>query len=253
MGPGRNGEMIYVIHMSDEYVQPIQKTMAGLRSTMLSNIKRVGRYIRSRIYHLGDYIGIIGPERIYDDNYYRKRQDDPWRSDAHSTSEALYLEFEPDSVIDFGCAIGGHLEWFHQRGTEIHGVEGNSKAFDYALVPTSTLEQHDLRERYESETVRDLAICIEVAEHIPSKYSGRLVDSLTDAAETVFFTAAPPGQSGTHHVNLRPEEFWEKKFEKRGFVRDQEAEEGLIRGLDLEKTTWVEENLFVFSEGDIDE
>ncbi|AUX10564.1 hypothetical protein AArcSl_2953 [Halalkaliarchaeum desulfuricum] len=218
-------------------------------SVTLEQIKQSAKYIRDKLYKIGDGYGIIGPNKIYNNDYYRKRKKDPWRSDAREVSRVLYDEFEPESVIDFGCAIGGHLEWFHEHGIEVCGIEGNTTAFEYSLIPNEYLEEHDLREPYEITKQRDLALCIEVAEHIPERYANQLVASLTDSAESVFFTAAPPGQQGTHHINLKKDSYWEKKFEEKGYIRDNMIETRLKQNLNLEKSTWIKDNMFVFVSG----
>ncbi|MCA9789386.1 MAG: hypothetical protein KC462_06410, partial [Cyanobacteria bacterium HKST-UBA05] len=56
----------------------------------------------------------------------------------------------------------------------------------------------------------DLAMCVEIAEHIPNRCSRQLVKTLTKASDTVFFTAAPPGQGGVGHINEQPQAFWER-------------------------------------------
>ena len=55
-----------------------------------------------------------------------------------------------------------------------------------------------LDERY------DLAVSLEVGEHLEASLAGGLVDSLTRLAPVVLFSAAIPGQSGTHHGLLLP-------------------------------------------------
>ena len=221
--------------------------MSVYPTSVLGRIKQTARYLRDKVYEIGDTYGIIDPDTIYNEDYYSKRRGDPWRSDARAVSKVLYNEFQPESVIDFGCAIGGHLEWFHEQGIEVHGVEGNPTAFEYSLIPRTNLEEHDLREPYECSKQWDLALCIEVAEHIPDRYSNVLVETLTDSAETIFFTAATPGQSGTHHVNLQEEIYWEKRFNERGYERENIVEDCIEKELDLEKSTWINDNMFVFS------
>lgn len=200
-------------------------------------------------YRLADTYGLIGPDEIYDEDYYAKRKKDPWRSDAHAVAEAIERTFDPESVIDFGCAIGAHLEPFHERGVVVRGVEGNSSAIEHAVIPEGEIKKHDLREPYETPQDYDLAICIEVAEHLPEKFADTLVDSLTSASETVVMTAAPPGQYGTHHVNLQPRDYWIQKFEERGFTVDERAGDELRSEIEVEETDWVNDNLFVFRKG----
>ncbi len=209
-------------------------------------VYRIYRKIVDECISALDSMKIIGPSFIYDQNYYAKRQSDPWRSDAQEVGLVIKEFFEPDSVIDFGCAIGAHLEPFYNNGVDIKGVEGNSDAFDYAVVPEKHLQQYDLRNKYDAERKYDLVLCFELAEHLPERYADNLVDTLVDAGDTIVITAATPGQGGTHHVNEQPREYWHEKFESRGFKYDSEAVQDLRSMIDVEESTWLPDNLMVF-------
>lgn len=213
-------------------------------------VLQVARLLYSLIvgsaYRYADHIGIIGPDEIYSAEYYKKRREDPWRADAHSIARGLNDEFNPESIIDFGCAIGAHLEPFYNSGIDVRGVEGSSSALEYAVIPTEFIDQHDLREPYGTSKNFDLVISFEVAEHIPEQYADNFVDTLTDAGDLIIMTAAEPGQAGTHHVNNQPRKYWIEKLEKRGFIHDEGSVSRLQETVDVEKTHWVLENLFVF-------
>ena len=60
----------------------------------------------------------------------------------------------------------------------------------------------------------DLAICLEVAEHISEKNSYILLNNLTNASDVVLFSAAIPLQGGTNHINENYPTYWIKKFSK---------------------------------------
>ena len=47
----------------------------------------------------------------------------------------------------------------------------------------------------------DCSVSIEVAEHIPEEYSEKLVEHDQLSNGFIIFTAAPPGQGGTGHIN----------------------------------------------------
>ncbi len=149
-----------------------------------------------RVYAIADRYGLIGPDEIYSENYYAKRKEDPWRSDSHEIADALSSEFEPNSVIDFGCAIGAYLEYFYQQDVEVRGVEGSSAALEHVVIPRNEIELHDLREPYHTSDKYDLAMCFEVAEHLPEKFADVFVDSLAQSADVIVLTAAKPGQAG---------------------------------------------------------
>lgn len=63
----------------------------------------------------------------------------------------------------------------------------------------------------------DLALCLEVAEHLPAEAGAVLVETLTRHAPAVLFSAAIPGQGGTDHVNEAWPEVWQWHFAKAGF------------------------------------
>lgn len=213
---------------------------------LIRPIYRRYRQVKSIPLEILDSLRVIGPDSIYNEDYYAKRKNDPWRSEAQHVVQVFHQYFTPDSVIDFGCAIGAHLEPFYERDVHIKGVEGNSKAFNHAVVPQDRLEQYDLRDRYNSGRTYDLVLCLEVAEHIPERYADDLVDTLVDAGGTIVMTAATPGQGGTHHVNEQPREYWYKKFESRGYEYDSNAVSDLRDMIEVELTDWIPDNIMVY-------
>ena len=72
----------------------------------------------------------------------------------------------------------------------------------------------------ESPRAFDLAICWELAEHLPPEAADTLTATLaryTRASGRLLFTAARPGQGGYGHVNEQPIEYWESRLRGRGF------------------------------------
>lgn len=202
--------------------------------------------IKTYIMGIGDQYQLIGPDEIYSDSFYEKRRQDPWRSEANHVGNVLYRMFEPQSVIDFGCAVGSHLEPFYKRGVEVQGVEAHEAAIENAVIPQEHILQHDLREPFEVSKKYDLAISIEVAEHIPERFSDTFVSTISKSSNTIVLTAAQPGQGGDHHVNEQPKSYWVQKFEKRGFIHDEEQAKTLAQLLEVEHSDWVKDNLLLF-------
>jgi len=63
----------------------------------------------------------------------------------------------------------------------------------------------------------DLAVSLEVGEHLPESAAKTFVESLTRLAPVVLFSAAIPGQGGTSHVNEQWPEYWSRLFANHGF------------------------------------
>lgn len=210
-----------------------------------------GRYVRrfkNAIYAKTDAKRLTGPESIYNEEYYTKRAEEQRLSDAKQVAKILYNQFQPDSVIDFGCAIGHYLVYFHEQGIDVYGVEGNEKALNQAIIPPDCMDQADLRDPYEPQGYYDLALCIEVAEHLAEVHADTLIESLTTASPTIVFTAAKPGQDGVYHVNCKPPSYWIDKFSKRGYTYDEEVTHRIKKNLSLASTEEVKENIMVFRE-----
>lgn len=199
------------------------------------------------LFEKGDEIGLINPDHIYNEDYYSKRKKDPYRSESNHIAEVLFAELKPDSVIDFGCGIGNYLEPFYKEGIAVKGVEGNRSAINHSVIPQEKMEKFDLRNNYDRNEKYQLVMSIEVAEHIPEKYSDNFVSSLCDSSDKfIAFTAAPPGQGGTHHVNEQPRKYWIKKFKEHGFEYDEKLVSEIRQKIDVNFLEHVPENLFVF-------
>jgi SAM-dependent methyltransferase len=123
------------------------------------------------------------------------------------------------SVIDVGCGPGTWLEAFTGLGAEdILGIDGEWLDRDVLRFPADRLLIHDLEQPLQLDRTFDLAISLEVAEHVSPDAAPHLVDALTRAAPVVLFSAAAPLQGGTHHVNERWPQAWAGLFAERGFV-----------------------------------
>jgi hypothetical protein len=76
----------------------------------------------------------------------------------------------------------------------------------------------DLEKRVSSPTKSDLAICLEVAEHLSADRGQSLIEDLCALAHVVLFSAAVPRQGGTKHINERWQSYWAAQFRERGYT-----------------------------------
>ena len=203
-----------------------------------------------KIEHKLDHVGLIGPNTIYPAEYYRKRREPAKLRRHEQIGRALETHYAPNSVIDFGCGIGGLLSYFERKGIEIRGVDGHDAAREFCIISRADLEIRDLRQPFDAGGGFALAVAIELVEHIPSRHADTLVRSLVSGAPDVVLTAARPGQGGRHHVNERGATYWSDKFGMEGYVRDESSEETLRELFDQHVPAFYADNLLVFSDAD---
>ncbi|PCR90471.1 class I SAM-dependent methyltransferase [Natrinema ejinorense] len=206
-------------------------------------------YARLPYARLLDRFRLNDLDDIYTEEYFLQRTRPPHDTVAETVIDELVERYDPDTVADIGCAIGHYLLKFQDRGIETTGFEGSQRAVNNALV--DTVQQADLRDGITVESDHNLVTCIEVAEHLHPIYADNIVNTIVSATGengTIVFTAAPPGQYGTHHINLKPRRYWIEKFEKRGVTYCPEDSKAIINSLNtrLSQKTWPVENIMVF-------
>ena len=122
------------------------------------------------------------------------------------------------SVADVGCGVAGWLEVAKEHGvTEVLGIDGDYVDTDWLRVDADEFVPHDLAEPIRVDRRFDLAMSMEVAEHLPPARAESFVADLCSLAPVVFFTAAQPHQLGTGHINLQYLDYWTGLFEARGY------------------------------------
>lgn len=139
---------------------------------------------------------------------------------AAQTILDIVLQALPEvrSCVDVGCGVGTWLRTMIDRGIEdVLGAEGTWLDPSMLQIPRERFVFQDLREPITIDRRFDLAICLEVAEHVREPDGLRLIDALTRMADAVLFSAAIPGQGGEHHVNEQWQSYWAKHFADRGF------------------------------------
>ena len=125
---------------------------------------------------------------------------------------------QPESVVDVGCGDGSFLSVLAEFGVDhLLGVEGVWIGDAQLAIAPELVRRHDLNEPFRCSRRFDLAVSIEVAEHLASERGAGFIDDLTRLADVVLFSAAIPGQGGTNHVNERWQSNWAGLFAARGY------------------------------------
>ncbi|XZN91134.1 MAG: glycosyltransferase [Microcoleus sp.] len=157
----------------------------------------------------------------------------------------LMQPLKPQSVVDVGCGTGSWLAAFQRLGiADCLGIDGDYVDRTLLEIPLNQFKSHDLKQPLQVERKFDLAISLEVAEHLPSTCAENLVNSLTKLAPVILFSAAIPFQGGVEHVNEQWPQYWAYYFQKNGFVVIDCLRKKIWNNEKVEP--WYAQNILVF-------
>ena len=157
--------------------------------------------------------------------------------------QRIFSDGLPRSVLDVGCGTGTWLKAAIDSGvTDVFGVDGIVVPTGAFLVSRQLFLQQDLSRPWSLGRRFDVALCLEVAEHLDEACAGTLVDSLTAHAHRIVFSAACPGQPGQHHVNCQWPQWWQKRFNDRGFTCHDTIRWRIWDETEIEP--WYRQNIF---------
>ncbi|MFM8271680.1 MAG: class I SAM-dependent methyltransferase [Gemmata sp.] len=187
---------------------------------------------------------VAPPATPYDDAFYASQADGSLRS-ARAVAPLVMGLVAPASVLDVGCGLGTWLAAFAELGvTDILGIDGDYVDRTKLKIPADRFRPVNLNAPPPLGRAFDLAVCLEVAEHLPEAAAPGLVQLLTGSAPAVLFSAAVPGQQGTDHINEQWPAFWRELFKARGFVRLDPIRPRVLRDRRVE--SWYQQNTFLF-------
>jgi hypothetical protein len=155
----------------------------------------------------------------------------------------LFADGVPKSLLDVGCGTGTWAKAVRDNGVaDTLGIDGN------ALSPTAFISQSDFKlvdftTSWNLGRCFDMALCLEVAEHLDEQYASLLVECLTRHADKIVFSAACPGQGGQHHVNCQWPEYWQQRFNTFGYACVDSIRPNIWT--DHRIAPWYRQNMFV--------
>ncbi|GAA6621357.1 class I SAM-dependent methyltransferase [Scytonema sp. NUACC26] len=153
-----------------------------------------------------------------------------FETDYQTIATAIFELYHPTTVAEFGCGPGHLSRELAKLGVQVTAVDGYSKPnFEGLSVEFHQLDLNDsvaIANCFANKHF-DLAISLEVAEHLEPQASATLIMWLARVAPVVVFAAAVPGQGGHGHINLRPREYWHKEFTQCNYVGADRVREKL--------------------------
>ncbi len=181
---------------------------------------------------------------IYGWNFYEANQYGSFIS-AIEVFKYFIPKYNPSSIVDFGCGTGTWLAAAKQinRDIEVVGVDGDYVDRNMLMINKKEFLPRDLTRELDLKRKFDLAMSLEVAEHLDEKYADVFVDTLCRHSDIILFSAAHLGQGGDGHINEQPIEYWINKFEKRDYVWN-DIREIFKNNYDIEP--WYKDNISLF-------
>jgi SAM-dependent methyltransferase len=136
------------------------------------------------------------------------------RSDDAQCIVPVIMElFHPRSVLDVGCGLGNFLQEFQNAGVQdVTGIEGSWLDKSKLVISEQYVQIHDLETEVSLGRKFDVALCLEVAEHLKPEAAEHLVKTLTTHSDVVVFSAAIPYQGGQNHINEQWLGYWQTLF-----------------------------------------
>ena len=186
----------------------------------------------------------------YSSKYY-KRHYDKYRKWENGIGVNIVKTLKLGSILDIGCGVGSYLEGAIEEGcTDVIGIELN---YDYAngffvdsvkdyIFKADATKDINLGRKF------DCVMSFEVGEHILLKGTDYFIKNLVQYSNKyIILTAAPPGQKGTGHINLREKDFWINKIEVYGFKYDDDVTSRLKKDWEKIGAKWyIIQNLMFF-------
>jgi SAM-dependent methyltransferase len=139
------------------------------------------------------------------------------QTSAQAVAPLIHNHVRPSRVVDVGCGEGWWGQAFADLGATVVGLESGEIR---SAAPDVSIIGHDLTEPFPDLGHFDLAVCLEVAEHLPGHKAGHLIGELCSLAPVVLFSAAVPGQGGTGHINCQWPAYWHDLFAAQGWGVD---------------------------------
>lgn len=184
-------------------------------------------------------------EEIYKKEFYANRHDRTLYSAETILNIVTDIVPEINSAADFGCGVGTWLHVLGEKGAEkVQGVDGPWVDTDLLRIPKTSFFHADLNSEIKLEQRYDLAISVEVAEHLEPESAENFVNSLTNTSDFILFSAAVPFQGGRNHINEQWPEYWAKLFKEKGYSVVDLVRKKIWNDDKIER--WYKQNIFLY-------
>jgi hypothetical protein len=160
-----------------------------------------------------------------------------------------HLSVSDLSVVDWGCGQGAWLRAFKEDGFKVKGFDGEYVDRSRLLIDDAEFGSINFDSLDPVEGKWDLAVSLEVAEHVHPNNADAYVAQVAGSADHLLFSAAIPGQGGVGHLNEQWPDYWVEKFQSHGFKYVSD----FIRKLTWDNSDvepWYKQNILFLSKKD---
>jgi SAM-dependent methyltransferase len=153
---------------------------------------------------------------LYPADFYQHRRAHTAHA-ARRILDALPAALPRRTIADIGCGTGTWLAAALELGaTSAFGIEGDWVTPAILDDDRIVFAPQDLEQRFAGPRV-DLALSLEVAEHLSPARAESFVADLVALAPAILFSAAIPGQGGVGHLNEQWHSWWADRFAAHGY------------------------------------
>lgn len=141
-------------------------------------------------------------------------------TDVHNLQNPTILvtewlkHFSPKKVIDIWCGTWSFVKVFRDKWIETIWVDWSWVDKSQLFMDEQYFIEKDLEKEHDFDNKYDLAISLEVAEHLSKQSAENFIKTLTSCSNYIIFSAALPWQWWQNHINEQPPEYREKLFNK---------------------------------------
>jgi 2-polyprenyl-3-methyl-5-hydroxy-6-metoxy-1,4-benzoquinol methylase len=154
------------------------------------------------------------------------------------------------SIADIGCGSGAFAAEFGRRGLRVGAWEFSFWGRWQARRQGVAVREWDVGRSSGplAGAPFDVAMSLEVAEHIPPVLADAFVACLAaTAGHTIVLTAAHPGQGGQGHINEQPKAYWIEKVQIHPWLFDAELSSQVAGALERSRASgWLAQNMMIF-------
>lgn len=183
--------------------------------------------------------------QIYNDYFFSNQEKGSYLS-AKAIVPIVLKYVKIKSVVDFGCGLGTWLRVCQENGIlDILGIDGSYIDEKKLYIDKKHFRSEDLNKNIKLNKIFDLAISLEVAEHIEEEKSDIYINNLTKSSNIILFSAAIPGQADEKigHINEQWPKYWQDKFSKKGFIMLDFIRPKIFNNSQID--WWYRQNIFL--------